>query len=101
MIFDEIDTGISGKIASRTAQLMKKLGKNHQVIAITHLPQIASAGSNIILIEKHEQDGKINVKATKLNDEQKIIEIARLLSGEKITEFALENARRLVEETNE
>jgi len=101
MIFDEIDTGISGKIASRTAQLMKKLGKNHQVIAITHLPQIASAGSNIILIEKKEQSGNIKVKATELNYEQKIFEIARLLSGESITEFALENARRLVEETKE
>ncbi len=99
MIFDEIDVGISGKIASKTAQLMKKLATNHQVIAITHLPQIASAGQNTILIEKLSGEDTI-IRAIRLNQEQKIVEIARLLSGEKINEFALENARKLIEETN-
>ncbi len=99
MIFDEIDVGISGKIASKTAQLMKKLASNHQVIAITHLPQIASAGQNTILVEKLSGENTI-IRASRLNQEQKIVEIARLLSGEKVTESALENARKLIEETN-
>lgn len=100
MIFDEIDVGISGKIASMTAQLMKSIAKKHQIIAITHLPQIASAGNNMILIEKKETDGSFMITAKRLNKEEKIVEIARLLSGESISEFALENAKKLIEEIN-
>ncbi|MCX7909736.1 MAG: DNA repair protein RecN [Ignavibacteria bacterium] len=100
MIFDEIDVGISGKIASMTAQLMKNLSQKHQIIAITHLPQIAAAGDNTILIEKKEINGNVKISAQKLNEDQHILEIARLLSGEIISEFAVENAKKLIYEFN-
>ncbi|MGC9078280.1 MAG: DNA repair protein RecN [Candidatus Kapaibacteriota bacterium] len=100
MIFDEIDVGISGKIASMTGQLMKNIAKNHQIIAITHLPQIASAAENIILIEKKESKGRFQITAKKLDEKERIFEIARLLSGEVISEFAIENAKKLIAEIN-
>lgn len=98
MIFDEIDVGISGKIASMTAQLMKTIAKTHQIIAITHLPQIAAAGNNTILIEKKEEAGKLKIIAKQLDNEAQVVEIARLLSGEKISDFAIENAKKLIAE---
>ncbi|QLH53795.1 MAG: DNA repair protein RecN [Candidatus Kapaibacterium sp.] len=100
MIFDEIDVGISGKIASMTAQLMKKIAQNHQIIAITHLPQIASAGNHTILIEKKEKNGNFEITARSLSETERIIEIARLLSGEMVSEFAIENAKKLISEIN-
>lgn len=98
MIFDEIDVGISGKIASMTAQLMKTIAKTHQIIAITHLPQIAAAGNNTILIEKKEEAGKLKIIAKQLDNDAQVVEIARLLSGEKISDFAIENAKKLIAE---
>ncbi len=100
MIFDEIDVGISGKIASMTAQMMKRIASKHQIIAITHLPQIASAGNNTILIEKSESRGNTKITAKKLSDEDKIYEIAKLLSGELISDIAIENAKKLIKEIN-
>lgn len=100
MIFDEIDVGISGKIASMTAQMMKRIASKHQIIAITHLPQIASAGNNTILIEKSESRGNTKISAKNLSDEDKIYEIAKLLSGELISDIAIENAKKLIKEIN-
>jgi len=100
MIFDEIDAGISGKIASMTAHLMKQISRKHQIIAITHLPQIASAGDNTILVEKQQLDGDVKITARKLSPDEKIVEIARLLSGESISESAIENAKKLITEIN-
>ncbi len=100
MIFDEIDVGISGKIASMTAQLMKQISANHQVIAITHLPQIASAGDNTILVEKIENQNSVKITAKSLTEEEKVYEIAKLLSGEIISQYAIENAKKLISEIN-
>ncbi|MFN3305745.1 MAG: DNA repair protein RecN [Candidatus Kapaibacteriota bacterium] len=100
MIFDEIDVGISGKIASMTAQLMKQISANHQVIAITHLPQIASAGNNTILVEKIENQNSVKISAKSLTEEEKVFEIAKLLSGEMISQHAIENAKKLISEIN-
>lgn len=100
MIFDEIDVGISGKIASMTAQLMRQISTNHQVIAITHLPQIASAGNNTILVEKIENQNSVKISAKSLTNEEKVHEIAKLLSGEMISQHAIENAKKLISEIN-
>lgn len=98
MVFDEIDVGISGKIAQMAGILMHEISRNHQIIVITHIPQIASAGEHIILVSKNDINGKVKVGAKSLNGEEKIQEIARLISGESISGAAIENARNLINE---
>lgn len=98
MIFDEIDVGISGKIARMAGTLMKKLSRNHQIIAITHLPQIAAAGDNTILVSKSEEENQVVITAKTLTYKEKIEEIAKLLSGTKVTSSAYESASNLLKE---
>lgn len=98
MVFDEIDVGISGKIAQMAGILMHEISRNHQIIVITHIPQIASAGEHIILVSKNDIDGKVKIEANTLNSEEKIQEIARLISGESISSAAIENAKNLINE---
>lgn len=98
MVFDEIDVGISGKIARMAGTLMKKLAGNHQIIAITHLPQIAAAGDNTILVSKTEEKNQITITARTLSYKEKIEEIAKLLSGTKVTSSAYESASNLIKE---
>lgn len=97
MIFDEIDTGVSGKIADKMGKLIGELGENMQIFSITHLPQIASKGKTHILVYK-EADEKGNAKTNiKLLDKtERIMEIARLLSGERLSDAAIENAKYLL-----
>ncbi|MBS1537444.1 MAG: DNA repair protein RecN [Bacteroidetes bacterium] len=97
LVFDEIDTGISGRISQKVGIAMKKLASFHQIIAITHQPQIAALADAHLAVEKIESNGRTYVKATFLNLEQRITEIAKLLSGEKITSASLESARELIE----
>jgi DNA repair protein RecN (Recombination protein N) len=96
LIFDEIDTGTSGKIAQRVGKCMQSLSKYHQIISVTHLPQIAAMGQNVIAIEKKETNNRTITTARQLNDNDKIIEIAKMLSGENITDAAIESAKELV-----
>lgn len=98
MIFDEIDVGISGKIARMAGTLMKKLSRNHQIIAITHLPQIAASGDQTILVSKTEGKNQIVITAKTLTYKEKIEEIAKLLSGTKVTSSAYESASNLIRE---
>ena len=93
LIFDEIDTGISGRTAEKVGEKLEKIAKNHQVILITHLPQIAAKADRHFLIEKNVQEGKTKTEIHALNEEAK--ELARLLGGEELTEEALQNARSL------
>jgi DNA repair protein RecN (Recombination protein N) len=95
MVFDEIDTGISGKIARKVGIAMKKLGQVHQVIAITHLPQIAALADRNISVSKAEQNGKTTAVANILTNENKFVEIAKMISGEEVTEFSIESAKQL------
>ena len=97
LIFDEIDTGTSGKIAQRIGKAMQGLSNYHQVISITHLPQIAAMGSNIIVIEKKEINNRTITTSRKLNEDDKINEIAKMLSGENITEAAIKTAKELID----
>jgi len=96
LVFDEIDAGISGRIAARVGHALEMLAQYHQVLVITHLPQIAARGSEHILVEKHVRDGRTVVTARRLTPEERVYEIARLLSGERITETALQTARELL-----
>lgn len=96
IIFDEIDTGISGEIANRVGEIIKNISKNRQVINITHLPQIASKGNYHYLVYKDDSSSRTKTYIKVLSDEEREIEIARMLSGEQITEAAIINARELL-----
>lgn len=97
LIFDEIDSGISGKTAQMAGIKMNYISDNHQVICVTHSPQIASISKNHFLIEKRVLDNNTYSTVQKLDDETKVYEIARLLSGMKITEKSLNNAKDLID----
>ncbi len=92
LIFDEIDTGISGRTAQQVSEKLSYIGKNHQVLCITHLPQIAAMAKEHFLIEKNIVDGTTKTKITSLSEQDSIKELARLLGGVKITDAVLENA---------
>mgnify|MGYP005974235417 CR=1 FL=1 len=94
MIFDEIDTGISGKAAKSVAEKMKIISKKHQSLCITHLPVIAAQGNNNYFIYKKVEEGKTKTNIKLLNEEETIFEIARISNG-NITEVAIENAKEL------
>lgn len=97
IIFDEIDTGVSGSVAEKMAHIMDEMGNNHrQVISITHLPQIAALGKNHYKVSKTETPNGTFSKMTPLNEQQRIEEIAQMLSGSNITKAALANARELL-----
>lgn len=96
LIFDEIDIGISGRIARKAGLSMKKLARKHQIIAITHLPQIAGLGDLNIAVEKIESNGRTSARAKALSNDEKLREVAKLISGENITDTALESARELI-----
>ncbi|MCE5305153.1 DNA repair protein RecN, partial [bacterium] len=89
LVFDEIDAGVSGKIAEKVGKQMSKLSEKHQIIAITHSPQIAAKGKKVIYIDKTVQGDRTEAIAKELNESEMIYEIAKLLSGEKITESAI------------
>ena len=97
IIFDEIDTGVSGKIAQKMALIMQEMGNNNrQVISITHLPQIAALGSSHYKVEKEETAGGTRSHMRELNQEERVCEIAQMLSGADISDAALQNARELL-----
>jgi DNA repair protein RecN (Recombination protein N) len=96
IIFDEIDTGISGDIADRAGGIIARMGEHMQVINITHLPQIASKGKDHYLVYKTDENGKTRTHVKKLSPEERVTEIAKLLSGRELTEAAFLNARELL-----
>lgn len=96
LVFDEIDTGISGRIAQKVGQSLKNLSKYHQIIAITHLPQIASLADTHFVAEKVVKDGRAITMIRELELEERVREIAKLMSGEEITQASIESARELM-----
>ena len=97
IIFDEIDTGVSGSIAEKMARIMKEMGDHErQVISITHLPQIAALGTHHYKVYKEDTEDATLTHIIPLNDEQRIKEIACMLSGEQLTQAALDNAKTLL-----
>lgn len=95
ILFDEIDTGVSGASAEKIAQLLRTLGSDIQVIAITHLPQIAAAAHYHYLVYKGDVKGRFQTSIKKLDEQEHLYEVARLLSGSTITESALLNAKAM------
>ena len=95
LIFDEIDTGISGRTAQMVAERMKEISKIHQIICITHLPQIAAMADNHYLIEKEVKDNITETNIYLLDDEESVNELARMLGGVEITKTVLDNAREM------
>lgn len=98
IIFDEIDTGVSGEVAQKIGQLLRRMGENRQLVAISHLPQVAGKATAHIKVEKSEVNGRVQSRLLILNQEERVEEIARLMSGEKINVAALTNAQNLMQE---
>ncbi len=96
IIFDEIDTGVSGEVSNKIANVMRKMSDKMQVLAITHLPQIAAKGDLHYKVYKEEENGKIKSDIKILNSEERIEEIAGMLSGKNITKTAVEHAKQLL-----
>lgn len=96
LVFDEIDSGISGRIAQKVGKVLKKLSSSHQIISITHLPQIAACADHHYSVQKETNSGRVVSLIKKLNDDEKISEIASLLSGELITKSNLDAAKELI-----
>ena len=95
LIFDEIDSGISGRTAQMVSEKMNQLGRNHQIICITHLPQIAAMADAHYLIEKSVENQSTVSNIHQLNEEQSIEELARMLGGVEITQTVLDSAREM------
>jgi len=96
LIFDEIDAGVGGEIADKVGMIMDDLSKGRQVIAITHLPQVASRGAEHFVVYKEDTNDATYTRIRKLRSDERISEIARMLSGEEVTEAAISNARELL-----
>ena len=96
IIFDEIDTGISGEIASKMGSILKQMAKYMQVINITHLPQIASKGESHYQVYKNETSDSVETGIRELNSDERIVEIAKMLSGDAPNIAAIENAKSLL-----
>ena len=101
MIFDEIDTGVSGSIADKMGELIGKMGERMQIFAITHLPQIASKkGSHLLVYKEFDKENNAATRIRAIEGEERVREVARMLSGAQLTNAALENARELLGENN-
>ena len=97
LIFDEIDTGISGRTAQMVSEKMNLLGRSHQIICITHLPQIAAMADSHYLIQKSVENQTTVTTIGKLSKEESVTELSRMLGGVKITDTVLDNAREMKE----
>lgn len=100
LVFDEVDAGIGGEAAVAVAQALALLGKRHQVLVVTHLPQVAAAGNAHIQVSKSVRSGKTYAQAATLGEEERIAEIARMLSGGVAEATALEHARELLRDSH-
>ena len=98
MIFDEIDTGVSGSVADKMGSMICSMGENMQVFAITHLPQVAAKGEAHYLVSKDVDPESLKTVTTikKLSDEERVLELARMLSGSTLTDAAVANAKDLL-----
>lgn len=96
LIFDEIDTGVSGRIAQKVGQSLKELSRHHQIIAITHLPQIAGLADHHFFVQKFEKENRSFTSIKKLSPEERINEVAKLLGGEEVTDANLKSAKELM-----
>ena len=97
-LFDEVDTGVSGETAEKVGRKLTQMAKGQQVICVTHLPQVAAFANHHYLIDKAQSQGRAAMKVRLLKPEERTKEIARLISGEKITKTSLKHAEELIQE---
>jgi DNA repair protein RecN (Recombination protein N) len=96
ILFDEIDTGVSGDVAEKIGKLLNEMGKGRQLFAITHLPQVAAQAAHHLVVKKSTDNQGIHTTVEAINESQRIHEIARLMSGEVINDGAIMNAKKLM-----
>jgi DNA repair protein RecN (Recombination protein N) len=96
LIFDEIDAGVGGTVADSVGRLMKRLGRHVQVLAVTHLPQVAACGDHHFVVAKRNADGRTTSQVTPLNGEARVAEVARMLGGERSSGTSLAHAQQLI-----
>jgi DNA repair protein RecN (Recombination protein N) len=96
LVLDEIDTGVSGEIAIKLGKLMKAMAKKHQLITISHLPQIAAKADTHYFVFKDNSSKKTISSIKRLSDQERVEEIAKMIGGEKPSKVAVENARELL-----
>jgi DNA repair protein RecN (Recombination protein N) len=96
LLLDEIDTGVSGDVARKIGVFLSEMGKNTQLIAISHLPQVAALAQHHFRVVKNADEEGIKVNVVSLDSEERILELARLISGETVTQNAIEAAKELM-----
>ena len=96
LIFDEVDTGVSGRAAQKVAQKLRSVARNKQVLCVTHLPQIAALGQTHMLISKSEREGRTYTTVTPLDKKGRTEELARIIGGSVITETTLKSAEEML-----
>jgi len=96
LVFDEIDTGIGGRAAEAVGRKLKELARTNQVLCVTHLPQIATFADHHYLIEKKESGGRARTSVRNITGEERTEEVARMLSGAKVTETSLKHAEQMI-----
>ncbi len=97
LLLDEIDTGVSGEVALKMGQMLGEMGRNMQLFSITHLPQVAAKGQHHLKVFKKEEDSVTKTFVQKLSEEERLLEIAGLMSGDKVSDAAIENAKILMQ----
>ena len=97
IIFDEVDTGVSGRVAQAIAEKIAVIGRYSQVLTITHLPQVAAVANHHYFIQKRVIGDRTETSIQQLTDEERVDEVARMLSGDELTDAAKENARDLIQ----
>jgi DNA repair protein RecN (Recombination protein N) len=98
VVFDEVDAGIGGGVAETVGKKLAELARTHQVLCITHLPQIARFGHHHFRISKHVTSGRTVTRISFLNRSERVEEIARMLGGERITETTIKHAKELIQD---
>ena len=96
LIFDEVDTGVSGRAAQKVAEKLRSVAKSKQVLCVTHLPQLAALANTHLLIAKEERNGRTYTSVTPLDLEGRKRELARIIGGENITETTLKSAEEMI-----
>ena len=96
ILFDEIDTGVSGDVAQKIGLLLNQMGETVQLIAISHLPQVAAKAENHLVVAKKIENQEMKTRVFSISEDERVVEIARLLSGEQISDAALSNAKNLM-----
>ncbi len=96
LVFDEIDTGIGGRAAEAVGKKLKELARTHQIICVTHLPQIATFADHHYLISKKDANGRTRTTVSEITGEERTEEIARMLSGAKLTDTSLKHAEQMI-----